>query len=173
MVVVVQQPVFPVPENLVAAGTRRPLVEVAVVVRELVGVEGGPVAVAKLAATVEAMPTIQIGPDAVGAGAEPDRRGGREQGEPGSGEHEDALAPCGRACGRGQGCSGHDRGVLEMEEHGPAARASGEGVPAVPVQVQPVNRAIGLVSGTISTWSRDSFAKARQAATSASLSKVP
>ena len=62
MVVVVQQPVFPVPENLVAAGTRRPLVEVAVVVRELVGVEGGPVAVAKLAATVEAMPTIQIGP---------------------------------------------------------------------------------------------------------------
>ena len=62
MVVVVQQPVLLVPEILVAAGTRRPFVEVAVVVRELVGVEGGPVAVAKLAATVQAMAANQSGP---------------------------------------------------------------------------------------------------------------
>ena len=67
MVVVVQQPVFPVPEILVAAGMRRPLVEIAVVVRKLVGVEGGwrkprQSAAAKLAATVQTMAAIQIGP---------------------------------------------------------------------------------------------------------------
>ena len=53
---------------------------------------------------------------------------------------------------------------------GPAARRDG---PAAPGHVQLVNELIGEASCSTSTCSRPSFAKARQSATSASLSKVP